>query len=58
MRKFAQVTMPILGMAILILGTTTAAWGVPVPEIDPASASSAVALIVGAALLIRGRRSK
>jgi hypothetical protein len=59
MRKFAQVTMPILGMAVLILGATTAAWASPpVPEIDPASASSALALIVGAALLIRGRRSK
>jgi hypothetical protein len=30
----------------------------PVPKIDPTSATSAVALLAGAALVIRGRRKK
>jgi hypothetical protein len=42
-------------MALILLGASVAAMAV-VPEIDPGSAGSALALLAGAALVIRGRR--
>ena len=47
-----------VGMILIFLGLSgLAAAVVPVaPEIDPASASSALALLTGALLVIRGRR--
>lgn len=60
MFEFPKGTMPIVaGVALLILGSTTVSWGVPgmpVPEIDPSSGMSALALIAGAVLIIRARR--
>ena len=47
-----------VGMMLILLGLSglaVAAVGVA-PEIDPASASSALALLTGALLVIRGRR--
>ncbi len=46
---------------VLLLGVTTAALAVPppppvAPEIDPGSTASALTLMAGALLLIRGRR--
>jgi hypothetical protein len=38
--------------AVIALAQATA----PAPEIDPGSATSALALLAGAALIIRGRR--
>jgi hypothetical protein len=49
----------IIGMALIMAATAAAALAglAPVgPEIDPGSAASALALLAGAALIIRGRR--
>ncbi len=47
----------ILGMMLLIAGASQFAMAVtPVPEIGVGSAASAIALISGAMLVIRGRR--
>jgi branched-subunit amino acid transport protein AzlD len=61
MPKLAKATPSAVVVGLLILGTGTAAMaggGHPVPEIDPAMAVSAMALIGGAVLIIRGRRKK
>jgi hypothetical protein len=71
MRQFARVTAPLLAaFALIVLGTSKVSIaGVPpamcvalppsgVPEIDAASGVAALALIAGAVLIIRGRRSK
>jgi hypothetical protein len=50
--------MKIAGMMLILLGAAVAAMAAPAvgPEIDPGSAGSALALLAGAALVIRGRR--
>jgi hypothetical protein len=48
----------VLAYALLIIGASSFAIGGPVPEIDAASAGSALALLSGAVLVIRGRRKK
>jgi hypothetical protein len=47
-----------IGLLLLTLGTAAAALAIPIPspEIDGGSAISALALISGALLVIRGRR--
>ena len=50
--------MKLLGMTLLLIGMGSAAFATPVPEISPVSAGSAIALIAGAVLVIRGRRKK
>ena len=58
MRKFVRMAVPfVLGVMLLILGSTTVCWAT-VPEIDPSSGMSALALLAGAVLVIRARRSK
>ena len=59
MRKFVRVTVPFVsGLMLLILGSTTASWAVnAIPEIDPSSGMSALALLAGAMLVIRARRN-
>lgn len=47
----------IAGMLLLIAGVCCVA-SATVPEIDPASGGSALALIAGAMLVIRSRRKK
>jgi hypothetical protein len=50
-------TMKILGMAFLFAAVSGLALAtVAVPEIDPGSVGSALALLTGALLVIRGRR--
>jgi hypothetical protein len=44
-----------LGMLLLVVGACCVA-SAAVPEIDPASGGSAVALVTGALLLIRSRK--
>jgi len=46
--------------SLVLLGLTTSAFaGIPiVPEIDASTATAAIALISGAALVLRARRSK
>ena len=47
----------VIGLALIVIGCVgTALAGTSVPEIDPGSAGSALALISGALLVIRGRR--
>jgi hypothetical protein len=49
----------IIGMALIMAATAAFALaqaGPPAPEIDAGSATSALALLAGAALIIRGRR--
>jgi hypothetical protein len=60
----------IIGMMLLVIGLSGLSQAVPcspapgglstcgAPEIDPASGASALALLSGAALIIRGRRKK
>jgi hypothetical protein len=51
--------MRLIGSMLLLIGMGTAVFAVTaVPEISPASAGSAIALISGAALVMRGRRKK
>ena len=48
-----------IGFAVVFLAASTALLAVPnVPEIDATTGSSAVALIAGAMLVVRGRRAK
>ena len=52
--------MKILGVVLLFIGLGNAVYAGPAtaPEINPASAGSALALISGLVLVIRGRRKK
>jgi hypothetical protein len=43
---------------LLLMGMGSAAFATAVPEINPASAGSALALVSGALLVMRGRRKK
>ena len=54
------MSMKFVGITLLLLGLSSAAMalGTTVPEISPASAGSALALIAGAVLVMRGRRKK
>lgn len=49
--------MKALGMLLLVIGMSGAAMGA-VPEIDPSSGVSALALLSGALLVIRGSRKR
>lgn len=51
--------MKFLGIALLLIGcsfSALASYGAAVPEIDAGSAGSALALLTGALLIIRGRK--
>jgi hypothetical protein len=57
MRKFLGISVELVfGLMLLILGSTTVSWAAAVPEIDPSSGLSALALLAGAVLVIRARR--
>jgi hypothetical protein len=45
-----------LGILLLMVGVAGCCMAVSVPEIDPATGGSAIALVAGALLVIRGRR--
>ena len=49
----------LFALTLLALAVQTAAMAAPsaVPEIDPASAGGAIALLAGVVLMVRGRRS-
>jgi uncharacterized membrane protein len=57
MRKIGKAALPVLvGVALLVVGAPSSVWAGPsVPEIDPSSGMSALALIAGAVALMRGR---
>jgi hypothetical protein len=46
----------VAGMALILMGMAAFAMAYIGPEIDPGSAGSALALLAGVALVIRGRR--
>lgn len=48
--------MKLIGMALLLVGVSGLAMAGAVPEIDAGSAGSALALLSGTLLIIRGRR--
>ena len=49
----------LIGMILLVIGSASVAIAAPaVPEIDPTSGASVLALIAGALLIIRGRRKQ
>jgi len=48
----------LLGSVLLFIGVGGAAFATAVPEINAASAGSAIALVSGALLVMRGRRKK
>jgi hypothetical protein len=50
-----QMITKIAGLTLLGIGASSVCMAA-VPEIDPASAGSALALLAGAMLMIRGRR--
>jgi hypothetical protein len=50
--------MRMIGVMLLLIGVSGLAMAVPAPEIDPSSAGSALALLSGALLVLRGRRKK
>ncbi len=60
MRRLAQDALWVLGvMAMLVIGTPSVLRAGPVtstPEVDPSTGVAALALLGGAALVIRGRR--
>jgi hypothetical protein len=41
----------LLVFALIVSGLSNTAWAIQAPELDPASASSALALVIGAGLL-------
>ncbi|HVM96866.1 MAG TPA: hypothetical protein VMT89_10780 [Candidatus Acidoferrales bacterium] len=45
-------------LVVSLLLVANAAMAIPVPELDPGSASTAVALLAGALLVFRGRRKR
>jgi hypothetical protein len=49
--------MKLIGCTLLLIGMGSMAFAT-VPEVSPASAGSAIALISGAVLVMRGRRKK
>lgn len=62
MRKFGKVLLPVLAVAaLLVVHGPTSLWAgytPTVPEIDPSSAMSALALLAGAVVVVRGYRKK
>jgi hypothetical protein len=47
-----------IGMLLLMAAVSVCCFGAAVPEIDPASGGSAIALVAGALLVLRGRKKK
>jgi hypothetical protein len=48
--------MKLAGMVLLMIGVSSFAFATAVPEINPGSAGSAVALLSGALLVLRSRK--
>ena len=47
-----------IGMMLLFIGISSLAMATPVPEIDPGTGASAIALLSGALLMMRRSRKK
>jgi hypothetical protein len=50
--------MKLAGFALVGVGASSVCFGAAIPEIDPASGASALAMLAGAMLMIRGRRRR
>lgn len=50
--------MKVAGLALLGIGMSSVCFALGTPEIDPASGGSALAMLAGAMLMIRGRRRR
>jgi hypothetical protein len=50
--------MKLAGFALLGIGMSSVCLAASTPEIDPASGASALAMLAGAMLMIRGRRRR
>jgi len=46
----------LIALTLFVIGVQALAFATPTPEIDPASAGSALALLGGVVVLVRGRR--
>jgi hypothetical protein len=60
MLKFGKAALPVLAVVgLFVVAAPSSLWAVQaVPEIDPSSGASALALVAGAMVLIRGLRKK
>jgi hypothetical protein len=59
MRKLGKAALPVLAVvALLVVGAPSSLWAYTVPEIDPSSGMSALALLAGAVVVIRSWRKK
>jgi hypothetical protein len=58
MRKVIGLALPVFGAAVLLMvANPSSLWG-GVPEIDPSSGVSALALLASSVVVIRGLRKK
>ena len=48
----------LIAVVLFIAGSSAVAMAAPIPEIDPASGASALALIAGGLLILRSSRKK
>ncbi|MGA9528862.1 MAG: hypothetical protein WBS24_12170 [Terriglobales bacterium] len=56
MRRFVRMALPVLaGAMVFVIGSSSSLWA-SVPEIDPTSSISGIALLAGAVVVIRGWR--
>jgi hypothetical protein len=53
-----NLIMKIAGLTLLGIGMSSVCLAASSPEIDPASGASALAMLAGAMLMIRGRRRR
>jgi hypothetical protein len=53
-----KLTMRIASIALLVVGASAVASATPVPEIDPGTGMNVLALLAGAAIVIRARLKK
>jgi uncharacterized membrane protein YdcZ (DUF606 family) len=56
--KLEVSSMKLIGILLLLAGMAGAVLAAPVPEMDPGSSASALALLSGALLVIKSRRNR
>lgn len=54
-RLFASVLKVAIGLCLVLVAVATPAYAIPVPEIGPGDASSAVTLLAGGYLILSAR---
>jgi hypothetical protein len=58
MKKFGKSALPILAAAILFVFASAGSLWAATPEIDPSTGISAITLLAGVAVVIRGWRKR